>query len=159
MQKRPKWFIHSHSLRAFLPGSWQIRHRLLSAGVALGLLSVAAPIYMRAHISRLADSYATNSNHWNALDRIHELSALITDTESRLRAYVTSGDREWLSSVGARKSAMNLALSDIRAAVASRPNRVALVEQASDGYHSWLSEIVNPVIAGTRPARQLQQML
>src|SRR5262249_2274942 len=94
MQKRLKWL--SLQLRDLFPMNWEIRYRLLSAGVALSALVVATPIYLSVQLSGLARTYNLTSEKWGELDDLHSLSSLVTDAESHLRAFATSGDREWL---------------------------------------------------------------
>src|SRR5262245_60859592 len=125
MQKRLKWL--SLQLRDLFPINWEIRYRLLTAGVALSALVVATPIYLRFQLSGLARTYHATAQKWEELDDLHSLTAHITDAESRLRAFVTSGDREWLEPLAGMQTEMDRLLERLRSATADDTRRAALL--------------------------------
>ena len=157
MPKRLKWF--AHQLRSMSPGNWQIRHRLISAGVALSLLSLATPFYMRTHLADLANTYSWTATNWEVLDRIHEFGRLVTDSESNLRAYTTSGNRAWLATIGTNRTIMDELLDTLWKTAGDKPQRAALLTEATKSYRHWLHDVVDPIIRTSDHANRFTHTL
>ncbi len=145
MPKRLRWL--AHQLRNLSPGNWQIRYRLISAGVALSILSLATPFYMRTHLTELANNYQWTATNWEVLDRIHELRQLVTDSESKLRAFTTTHNHEWLVTLAANRSRMDELLAQLWSTSADNPRRAMLLSEATASYKRWLHEVVEPITA------------
>jgi signal transduction histidine kinase/ActR/RegA family two-component response regulator len=134
------------------PGNWLLKYRLLSAGIFFGLLSAATPAYMHSKLTQLADIYNLTAANWETLDRIHELDNLLVDTESRLRAYATSGNPLWLSAVAHNSQEMETLLAELKRSAANKPNRAEILANFGRGYEHWKREIL---VAGPWPSKGL----
>lgn len=143
MQKRLKAL--SHDLRFLWPGNWLIRRRLLTAGVALGLISLLMPLYTRSHLQQLVDIYSRTSARWQTLDQIHEMSQVLTDIESKLRAYAASRNHDWIASLELHRSAMDEMLKALAETQKFDPDRTALVHDIEASYRQWQNDVVLPL--------------
>lgn len=141
MQRRLK-------LSYWWPGNWKIRSRLMTAGLSLSILACAAPLYMRLHLAQLAGNYTATSASWEALDHIHEMSALVTDAQSKLRAFAASGDRVWLDRLPLLRISMDQVLAQIWTSSNENPRRAMKLWKFEGMYRQWIRTVFEPTLKG-----------
>lgn len=140
MRKRLNWV--NHRIEELWPGNWLIKHRLMSAGVILSAMALMTPFYMWNKLSTLTSSYNHTSSDWAMLGKIHEFTQTLTDSESKLRAFATSGNREWLNTMAKNTRAMEGTLIQLKHATARNPYRNTLVRDTLEVYREWYKSVV-----------------
>lgn len=140
MQKRLKSL--RQRFESLWPGHWLIKQRLNTAGILLSVLALATPIYMWNKLQALSSNYTRTSYDWAMLGKIHEFNQFLTDSESKLRAFATSGDREWLNTITTSTRSMDQLLSQMQVGTADNPYRATLVRDTREVFREWFTNVV-----------------
>lgn len=140
MQKRLRSL--RHRFEDWWPGHWLIKQRLTTAGVLLSILALSTPFYMWNKLQDLSSNYTRTSYDWTLLGKIHEFTQHLTDSESKLRAFATSGDREWLNTMTTNTRAMDQLLAQMQTGVADSPYRSTLVRDTREVFREWFKNVV-----------------
>jgi signal transduction histidine kinase len=129
-------------LERLSPTNWPIKYRLITAGIALSCLALGTLVFLRVRLSELSATYNETSMNWEVLARINRISQLLSDSESKLRAFATSGNQDWLRTIAKNTETMDALLPTLTQTAHKQPKRLSVIEQIRATYDKWTREIV-----------------